>query len=79
MIDGRLAGRRALVTGAADGIGLGIARRFAAEGAHVAAVDRDAAGLDAVEGGIGEESNGIETGFGDILGLGDHGEVLRKG
>ena len=35
--------------------------------------------LDAVEGGVGEEGDGIETGFGEILGLGHHGEVLRKG
>lgn len=39
MTEGRLSGRRALITGAADGIGLGIARRFAAEGAHVVMAD----------------------------------------
>ena len=36
-----LAGRRALVTGAAQGIGRAIAERFLAEGAHVAVVDRE--------------------------------------
>jgi NAD(P)-dependent dehydrogenase (short-subunit alcohol dehydrogenase family) len=41
----RLDGRVALVTGAASGIGRGIARRFVAEGASVAAGDIDDAGL----------------------------------
>lgn len=36
----RLAGRRAIVTGAASGIGRASAELFAAEGAHVLAVDR---------------------------------------
>src|SRR5277367_4020574 len=35
----RLQGKVALVTGAASGFGAGIARRFAAEGAHVALLD----------------------------------------
>jgi NAD(P)-dependent dehydrogenase (short-subunit alcohol dehydrogenase family) len=38
---GRLGGRVAIVTGAGDGIGRGITRRYAAEGARVLAVDID--------------------------------------
>jgi len=42
---GRLAGKVALVTGAGGGIGQGIARRFAAEGAKVGVLDVHAAGV----------------------------------
>jgi 3-hydroxybutyrate dehydrogenase len=47
-----LAGRTALVTGAASGIGAAIARRLVADGAVVLAVDRDEAGLTALAGKV---------------------------
>ena len=40
-----LRGRKAVVTGAASGIGAATSRRFAREGAFLALVDRDAAGV----------------------------------
>ena len=41
----RLAGRHVVVTGAASGIGLAVARLFAQEGARIAMLDRDGARL----------------------------------
>ena len=52
-MDGRLADRVAVVTGAGSGIGLATVRRFAAEGARVVAVDVDTASGKAAAGEVG--------------------------
>ena len=44
----RLRGRHVVITGAASGIGRAIAELFHREGAKLALIDRDAAGVDAV-------------------------------
>src|SRR5580704_9744981 len=45
----RLSGRLALVTGASRGLGAALARRFAAEGAHVILTARTQGGLEEVD------------------------------
>jgi NAD(P)-dependent dehydrogenase (short-subunit alcohol dehydrogenase family) len=52
--NGRLAGKRCIVTGAGAGMGRAAARKFAAEGARVALVDVDAAALEAVATELGD-------------------------
>ena len=54
-----LRGRVAVVTGAASGIGLGLAAAFAGEGMKLVLADVDAAGLDAAVAGLTE--NGAEA------------------
>jgi NAD(P)-dependent dehydrogenase (short-subunit alcohol dehydrogenase family) len=49
---GRLAGRIALITGASRGIGAAVAKRFAAEGAHVILAARTVGGLEEVDDAI---------------------------
>ncbi|MBV8768799.1 MAG: SDR family oxidoreductase [Hyphomicrobiales bacterium] len=52
----RFKGRVAVVTGGASGIGLGVARRLAAEGARLALWDRDTAGLKRAAAELGDKA-----------------------
>ena len=45
---GRFSGKTVAITGAAHGIGAATARRFLAEGARVAVIDREGDGFDEV-------------------------------
>jgi NAD(P)-dependent dehydrogenase (short-subunit alcohol dehydrogenase family) len=58
---GQLDGKVALVTGGSAGIGLAIARRFAAEGATVYLTGRRKAELDAAVEAVGERAIGVQS------------------
>ena len=78
---GPLAGRTALVTGGASGIGLAVATRLAAEGAHVLVLDRDEDGARSAAEQVGgahlvaDLSDGAAI---DALGLGTdvHADIV---
>ena len=55
---GRLAGKKAFVTGAAQGLGAAIARRFAEEGAKVTLADINAEGARAAAEAVGKDHPG---------------------
>lgn len=72
----RLQGRTAIITGAGSGIGRASAKLFSEEGARLALVDRDAAGLAETQGLIGEATTHVgdvgdaafaETIVGDVV------------
>ena len=58
---GRIAGKVAVITGGASGIGLGIARRFVAEGARVVLGDVNEAGLEMATKELGDASSGLHA------------------
>lgn len=76
---GQLDNKTALVTGASTGIGLAIARRFAAEGATVYLTGRRKAELDTAVAQVGERGIGIQ---GDVSQLDDldrlFGEIKER-
>ena len=67
---------RALVTGAAAGLGLAIARRLTAAGWHVVAVDRDRDGLDRLRGEAGGRVSTVVADLADVAALEDLGGDL---
>jgi NAD(P)-dependent dehydrogenase (short-subunit alcohol dehydrogenase family) len=64
----RLGGKVAVVTGANSGIGLAIAKRFAADGAQVFMTGRRQAELDVAVGEVGHGAVGVQ---GDVANLAD--------
>jgi 2-keto-3-deoxy-L-fuconate dehydrogenase len=59
-MNGRLAGRKALITGAGQGIGRAAAIAFIAEGATVWATDREVASVASIDGCIPRELNAVD-------------------
>src|SRR5438128_9789257 len=57
-----LHGKRVLITGASRGIGEGLARRFAAEGANVALVARSAAAIEKLAADLGGTAHPADLG-----------------
>lgn len=83
MTTGLLAGRTALITGGARGIGLAVAHRFAAEGAAVAIADVDADGADRaaaeIAGGSDRPTVGVRvdvTDEGSVRAAADEAEAV---
>ncbi len=62
----RFEGKRALITGGGRGIGAGIARRFAAEGAHVILTQRDVGLLASTADGIQADGGTVTYFQGDV-------------
>ena len=71
----RLDGRTAIITGAAGLIGSALSAGFAANGANVVLVDRDAAGLARLAAELGGAATGIEC---DVTDLAAIDEMVRE-
>ena len=81
LVQGRLSGRIAVVTGAANGIGRASALRLAREGAHLAVVDREGEALHAVERAIeelGVPALAITADWTDAVAVGEAFAAIRR-
>jgi NAD(P)-dependent dehydrogenase (short-subunit alcohol dehydrogenase family) len=74
---GRLAGKSAVITGAANGIGHATAERFAAEGASLLLNDRDAAALDRVVTALSATGARVRGVAGDVSVENDVKQIMR--
>src|SRR3954454_6664206 len=61
----RFVGRKAVVTGGASGIGLGVCRRLIAEGARVAIWDLDSDAIEAARRDLGSGAAGFQVDIAD--------------
>lgn len=76
-VDQKLKGKRALVTGASRGVGFGIAKSFAAQGAEVIATARSEAGLERLRKEIEANGGKVVTIPGDLATRSGAREVAR--
>jgi NAD(P)-dependent dehydrogenase (short-subunit alcohol dehydrogenase family) len=76
---GVLEGELALVTGGASGIGRAVCRRFAAEGARVAVLDRDSDGAARVAGEIGGFAHTVDVRDADAVTAATDAAVAQLG
>ena len=67
----RFAGRGVLITGGASGIGLATARRFLAEGAHIAIADRNRSALDAARSDLAQGGSPVCAIVADVTSYAD--------
>ena len=72
---GKLTDKIAVVIGGSSGIGLGIAKRFAQEGAHVFIAGRREVQLDEAVAGIGGDAAGLQ---GDTTSLADLDRIFAQ-
>ncbi|MEO1014275.1 MAG: SDR family oxidoreductase [Pseudomonadota bacterium] len=74
---GRLDGKKALITGGAQGLGACFARMFVEEGAQVVVTDLNKEGAEAVAAELNEKRPGVAAAFGhDVVKKDDWEEVL---
>ncbi|GMA85694.1 oxidoreductase [Angustibacter aerolatus] len=77
-MSGILDGKVAVVTGGTSGIGLAIARRFAAEGARVVVTGRRQAQVDEAAAELGPQAVGVRADVGDLADLDALYEVVAE-